>query len=273
MLRSIWLLAALVVGCSRAPAYPTASNPPGAPASPVVVLVSADAEWAIVRAHYPEARYQTSPWGEYFLTAFSVSGAARDVVFLHGGWGKIAAAASAQYAIDRWHPACLVNLGTCGGFSGSVDRHEILLAERTIVYDIQEAMGDSVDAIREYSTDIDLGWLTGPVPGPVRRSLLVSGDRDLVPREIPVLRAKYQAVAGDWESGAIAHTCARNRQRVLILRGVSDLVGETTGGEAYGNVAVFEAGARVVMDRLLADLPKWLAVIPREAGSRPGRGE
>jgi adenosylhomocysteine nucleosidase len=51
----------------------------------------------------------------------------------------------------------------------------------------------------------------------VCRTLLVSGDRDLVPAEIPALRTKYAAVAGDWESGAIAHTCARNRQRVLIL--------------------------------------------------------
>ena len=34
------------------------------------------------------------------------------ILFLHGGWGKIAATASAQYAIDRWNPCLLINLGT-----------------------------------------------------------------------------------------------------------------------------------------------------------------
>jgi nucleoside phosphorylase len=90
-------------------------------------------------------------------------------------------------------------------------------------------------------------------------TVLVSADRDLVPAEIAGLEAKYGAVAGDWEPGAIAHTCARNGQRVLILRGVSDLVNKETGGEAYGNPAVFQEGTRVVMTSLVRQLPNWLA--------------
>jgi hypothetical protein len=31
------------------------------------------------------------------------------------------------------------------------------------------------------------------------------------------------------------------------------------GGEAYGNLALFEENSRVVMKRLLDDLPSWLA--------------
>ena len=50
---------------------------------------------------------------------------------------------------------------------------------------------------------------------------------------------------------------ARNKVPVLILRGVSDLVGEQ-GGEAYGNIAMFEAGATRVMVSLLKHLPGWL---------------
>jgi hypothetical protein len=44
---------------------------------------------------------------------------------------------------------------------------------------------------------------------------------------------------------------------VLILRGVSDLVGEG-GSETYGNLAAFEEGSRAVMKRLLDELPFWL---------------
>jgi adenosylhomocysteine nucleosidase len=89
----------------------------------------------------------------------------------------------------------------------------------------------------------------------------VSGDRDLVPAQLDELATKYNAVAGDWESGAIAYTCQRNRQRVLILRGISDLV-HAAGGEAYGNMPAFEEGARIVMERLLRELPAWLALMP-----------
>lgn len=48
-------------------------------------------------------------------------------MFFHGGWGKIAAVASAQYVIDRWSPELLVNLGTCGGFEGEITKGTIIL--------------------------------------------------------------------------------------------------------------------------------------------------
>jgi adenosylhomocysteine nucleosidase len=251
---------AIVGTAAASPADMAAPQPPApSTAGIVVVLVSANAEWAVVKALHPDAACSRSPWGEYFQTTVQLPARKQAVIFLHGGWGKVAAAGSAQYAIDRWHPALLVNLGTCGGFDSRIARFEVVLADRTVIYDIKEAMGDSAEAIAEYATTIDLSWLRGGYPSPVRKTVLVSADRDLVPAEIAGLEAKYGAVAADWESGAIAHTCARNRQRVLILRGVSDLVNGATGGEAYGNPAVFQEGTRVVMTSLVRQLPKWLA--------------
>lgn len=181
------------------------------------------------------------------------------VVFFHGGWGKIAAAASTQYVIDRWSPALLVNLGTCGGFEGEIEKGTIILAERTLVYDIIEQMGDYDEHIAHYTTDIDLSWLGGGYPQKVLRTLLVSGDRDLLVEDIPRLKAEFGAVAGDWESGAIAWVAARNNTRCLILRGVTDLVG-SSGGEAYeGNIQVFVEGATKILSRLVDSLPGWIA--------------
>jgi adenosylhomocysteine nucleosidase len=227
-----------------------------------VVLISAFAEWRVVRTLLPEASLQESPYGEWFEVEVAVDDAPTPIVFLHGGWGKIAAAASTQYAIDRWSPSLLVNLGTCGGFAGHVAKGEVVLAERTLVHDIIERMGDPDEAIGWYATDIDLSWLThGPTR--VRRGLLVSADGDLDPAGIEWLHATYGAVAGDWESGAIAWVAARNGVRCLILRGVSDIV-SPAGGEAYGDaLQAFTAGADVVMCDLLAALPTWLAVAAR----------
>jgi adenosylhomocysteine nucleosidase len=219
-----------------------------------VVIVSANAEWKAVRAVYPDARVDTTPWGEFFVEPQTKA------ILFHGGWGKVAAAGSAQYAIDRWNPRTVVNLGTAGGFAGRIAKGAVVLADKTIIYDIKEAMGDSAEAIADYATPIDLGWLAPPYPTPVTRTLLVSGDRDLVPSELADLVTKYGAVAGDWESGAIAYTCARNHRRVLILRGITDVV-SPSGDPVYGDLAAFQAGADTVMRKLLADLPAWLARI------------
>lgn len=215
----------------------------------VVVLISANAEWREVLRYYPDAKPERSPYGEYFLRE-------GNLLFFHGGWGKIAAAGSTQYVLDRWRPAALINLGTCGGIEGRVKRHEILLVGRTIVYDVVEQMGDAQAAIDEYSTRIDLNWLRNEPTG-ARRSLLLSADRDVVASEVAALVKRFNAVAADWESGAIAWVAARNRTRLLILRGVSDLV-SPAGGEAYGKPETFAQGTAVVMKTLLDQLPAWL---------------
>ncbi len=226
-----------------------------------VVVISANGEWRVVRSFYQDAQIDQTPYGEFFTAVLSD----RPVVFLHGGWGKIAAAASAQYAITRWNPQVLINLGTCGGFAGlaqdGLKRGDLLLVERTLVYDIIEQMGDAQAAINHYAVDLDLSWLREPYPQPVRRSLLVSADRDICLPDIPMLVEQYNAAAADWESGAIAWVAARSGVKCLILRGVSDLVGEETGGEAYGDIAFFHEGARIVMQPLLHALPAWLECV------------
>lgn len=233
---------------------------------PIIILISADAEWHTIEKIIPGQNYQTSPYGEWFRINEDVltkRGAqerlqpSADIIFFHGGWGKIAAAASTQYTIDRWNPALLMNLGTCGGFEGEIGRNDIILVEKTIVYDIIEQMGDYDEHIAHYTTTIDLSWLREPYPQEVRKALLVSGDRDLLVEDIPLLKSKYQAIAGDWESGAIAYVAIRNQTPLLILRGVSDLVG-LSGSEAYGDLAYFERSTFQIIKSLIGALPGWL---------------
>jgi adenosylhomocysteine nucleosidase len=227
----------------------------------VVVVISANIEWQAVLSLLPQGERLVSPLGEWRLVDLIVNGRPEPVLFFHGGWGKIAAAASTQYVIDRWSPDLLVNLGTCGGFEGEVERGTIILVERTIVYDIIEQMGDFEEHLAYYTTRLDLSWLAEPYPHPVQRSLLVSADRDLLVEEIPRLKRDFGAIAGDWESGAIAWVAARNFTRCLILRGVTDLVG-AAGGEAYqGQIHIFVKATAEILQRLLQALPDWLACV------------
>ena len=229
--------------------------------SRIVVVISADTEWMVVKERFSGVRMESSPLGEWFPYSLEVHGQREQVVFFHGGWGKIAAAASAQYVIDRWNPELVINLGTCGGFEGRVDKGTVVLADKTIVYDILEQMSDQDEALAHYTTDIDLSWLDKPYPLDVCKTLLVSADKDLAVEEIPELTEKFGAIAGDWESGAIAFVTQRNKVKCLILRGVTDLIWPS-GGEAYeGNIETFVAGTRRVMSTLLPSLTKWIECV------------
>ncbi len=224
----------------------------------VVVLVSANSEWRAVKSLLPQAIPERTLYDE----CFDVDLEGFPITFFHGGWGKVSAAATTQYVIDHLQPDLLVNLGTCGGFQGRIEQGIIILVERTIVYDIIEQMTDPEEAIRFYSTDIDLSWLPRVNPSPVLRGLLVSADRDIMQADIPMLIEKYDAVAADWESGAIAWVAHRNHQRLLILRGVSDLVGEE-GDEVYGEYELFSTRAKDILRHLIEALPKWLDAIDK----------
>jgi adenosylhomocysteine nucleosidase len=217
------------------------------------VIISANMEWKALKKVYPEENYQNSLWGEYFFKKVQN----QNILFFHEGWGKVSAAGATQYLIDKFNPEIIINLGTCGGFEGEIERFDIVLADKTIIYDIREAMGDSKDAIADYTTQIDLTWLGENYPTKVRKTLLLSADKDLQIDEIEQLKKEYAAVAGDWETGAIAYIAKRNKKKLLILRGVSDLV-SNQHGEAYGNLVLFGNRTDSVMKKLLAELPEWI---------------
>ena len=238
------------------------NNKNDSPGCKVVIQISADVEWNVICKLHQNVVMKQSPFGEWFETLVSFQNELGqlqhyNVLYFHGGWGKIAAAASTQYIIDVWQPELLINFGTCGGFEGEIERSTIILVEKTIVYDIIEQMYESDDHIAHYTTEIDLSWLGTNYPIPVQKSLLVSGDRDLIIEELPELKRKYGAVAGDWESGAIAYVASKNKVRTLILRGVSDLVGKT-GGEAYNDVMIFEENTSLLLKKLVGSLPEWI---------------
>jgi adenosylhomocysteine nucleosidase len=220
----------------------------------IVVLISAIAEWNAVKPLFPDAKIRRFPFGE----CFDILLQDEHISFFHSGWGKIASAGSMQYVLDRYSPDLVVNLGTCGGFEEVVEQGDIILVDRTYVYDIVELMGD-LDIVSYYASSLDLSWLTEPYPFPVRRGLIASADSDLPPGKIPFLKS-HGAIAADWESAALAWVAERNKARLLILRGVSDMVSED-GGEAYNNIEMFNERARGIMEQLVEQLPEWLNAV------------
>ena len=223
----------------------------------IVIIISANSEWqAVLECLDPVSRLR-NPYTEHFFS--EVNG--NSVIFIHGGWGKVSAAATAQYCIDTWHPSVLINLGTCGGLAGEIQKGETILVNETVFYDIYERMADPAEAIRFYTSPIDLSFISPPYPQPVHVGRLASADQDIDPRLVPVLRDQFHVAAADWESGAIAWVAQHNGIPCLILRTVSDVVSES-GGEIYADDAEqFTQRSRQIMQELLDNLPEWIRKI------------
>lgn len=225
---------------------------------PILVLISADVEWQATKEILHAEELLRSPFGEYFVGRdFDFPKA---VIPFQGGWGKISAAASTQYVIDHFSPSLLFNLGTCGGIAGKVKRGQVVLVEKTMVYDLIELMDVSDEAEKTYTTKLDVSFLRQPFPIEVVKRPMLSADRDLRAEDIPMLLQKYDAWVCDWESAAIAYVASKNQTPLVILRGVSDLVSQE-GGEAYGNMAHFQQSAWEIMKQLLESLEGWLKKI------------
>ncbi len=216
-----------------------------------VVMISAIAEWKAVKEIFPMLEITASPYGDTAILHHH----GFELKLYHSGWGKIASAGAIQYVIDHDQPDLIVNLGTCGGFEGKIGLNDVVLVERTFIYDIVELMGD-LNIVEYYASTLNLSWLPEPYPHPVCKGILASADSDLPPDKISYLKS-LGAIAGDWESGALAWVANKNAARLLILRGVSDLVNEQAG-EAYDNLALFEERTKDVMRKLFEQLPDWL---------------
>ena len=71
---------------------------------------------------------------------------------------------------------------------------------------------------------------------------------------------RHLVPSADWESASIAWVAQKNGIRVLILRVVTDLVGDK-GGEAYGNIGLFHDRTKTEMKKLFEMFPAWLEQI------------
>lgn len=221
----------------------------------ILVIVSSTSEWNVLMDAIGPRSPGASPYGAWF--EHEAGGVA--AVMLNGGWGKIAAAASAQYAIDRWHPTALLNIGTCGGLAPRVRAGDLILVERAVVSDMVVEIGSQEDEEAFYATILTpLDDLESRLPWPVLRGTIASGDRDVGRHDVARLIECYGAIAADWESASIAFVARRNTVPCVILRGVSDVVGAGHADAYDGRDHVFHAGADAVMRTLLGGLPDLL---------------
>ncbi len=225
----------------------------------IAVVIASDIEWASFLKIYNVIERISYPYGEYCIF---VRGEA-ELNFFHIGWGKISSAAATQYIIDNWKPSSVINIGTCGGIAGRASTGDVIFVTDTTIYDFHVEIGDPLVEMMHYKVCFNHDWLGETLPEAVIRGGILSGDRDLCASDIPHLLENHEALAADWESGAIAFVSSRNVTPCIILRYVSDVV-SPEGGEVYGDeMRQFPIRVAAAMVTLLNILPSWVELVVR----------
>ncbi len=184
-------------------------------------------------------------FGEFEMTLGTLGPV--EVVVIRHGTGKVAAAAAAQLAIERYHPRALINFGAAGSLVDDLRVGDVVVAEKLYQGDVGVVhgegfrhtgaachQGDEVVFVREYETDPSLIGVARnvarempPLDGgaSIRFGPVVSCDQVILSREFrEELHRRFGAMAVEMEGASVAHVALMNRCPFLVVRSVSDAV-------------------------------------------------
>lgn len=156
--------------------------------------------------------------------------AGNNVALGTSGIGKVRAAATAQFMIDRFHIDSLVFAGVAGGLSPEIRPGDVVIARRTREHDF--SLTEVTDPQRQgkgwFDTDPYLAGLAlslGRHLGlPARAGTVISGDQAITTSERKQwLWQTFAADCVEMEGAAVAQVCALNRVPFLLVRGISDM--------------------------------------------------
>ena len=147
----------------------------------------------------------------------AVSAVERTVVLITSGVGSAAAARATEALIDGHRPEWIISAGFCGGLVPQAARSEIVAADALVDH------ADWTPVVRRHlakaaSAGAPAAKHVGPVVT-VDKIIAKSADKQ-------ALGAASGAIACEMESAGVAEVCFRRGVQFLVLRAVSDPVGE-----------------------------------------------
>lgn len=163
-----------------------------------------------------------------------------DVVLVQCGIGKVNAAIATTILINTFECDLIINTGIAGGCKGTKTK-DIIIGEGLLYHDF-----DLVAFGYDYSVVPNMPKLFTPHPEDLMKvrsvlnklgleykcGLIASGDKFVTSYDT-IKEVKDLPLAVEMEGAAIAHTALRLGTRFIILRYISDVIGEESQVENY----------------------------------------
>lgn len=204
------------------------------------IIGAMEKEIASLKAKMIITSSETSGNIEFILGTFH----SHQVVLVQSGIGKVMAALVTVKLIERFHPEAIINIGTAGGVDLKLKPLDIVLAEKVSYHDVD---------VRGFSSNYRYGQVPGGFPAyfsadptllrnflSLEKSIkdtlyvgtMLSGDsfmtkRALLDELVSNFFQDHHVLAVDMESGAIAQVCYVYHTPWIVIRSISDNVGQT----------------------------------------------
>ncbi len=157
----------------------------------------------------------------------------KNVIIAISGIGKVSAALTTQFLIDKYSPKFIFNFGTCGGMNSSVEILNYYLIDKCCQFDfdLRELDGVPLGYIQEYDT-VYFDTYTKGIDF-LKTSRVASADR--FTNDINDINAINEIGCSlrDMEGGAIAQVCTSNNIPLIMVKGISDVYGNGTAEEQF----------------------------------------
>jgi len=212
------------------------------------IQVSSENEWMSLKSILPNSKLVTTPFGEAFTQIINNI----ECVFFHGGASKTRSAASCQFAIDKWSPQRHFIIGTAGGVAKALNILDIVIANKTALYDIIFRMGEPYEFVtKETIVTIDNSWLDfSKLPQNTHEGFIATADQD-VDYATKIKLQDANVLAADWESGAVALTCHMNKIPCCVIRGISDIPENASTESSANQGTAYLENTPLVMKKII----------------------
>lgn len=180
----------------------------------------------------------------------------KDCVLCVSGIGKVNASLTTQMLIDKYSPEFILNFGTAGGIDKSVKPLEYYVIDKSCQFDFDLRDLDGVPL--GYIQDYDLSFFpscTINFETNMQKKILATADRftesETDTQDIRDIGCNIR----DMEGGAIAQVCYTNNVPLLMIKGITDVVGNgLTAEQFFANLKTVSLGFNKVIEDIFNNI-------------------
>ncbi len=177
----------------------------------------------------------------------------KDCVLCISGIGKVNASLTTQMLIDKFSPEFVLNFGTAGGVDNSVKALQYYTVEKSCQFDfdLRDLDGVPLGYIQDYKISFFPSY-TVDFTVNLEQKALATADRftesKIDTKDIIDIGCNLR----DMEGGAIAQVCYTNKVPLLMIKGITDVVGNGLTAEQFvSNLNTVSSGfSKVIKDIL-----------------------
>lgn len=161
-----------------------------------------------------------------------------DVILLKSGIGKVNAAMSTTILLERFRPDYVINTGSAGGFSASLNVGDIVISSEVVHHDVDVTVfgyeyGQVPGMPARYAADAKLVAIAEASAERIQgiqvvKGLIATGDSFMNdPERVAFVREKLTDLhAVEMEGAAIAQVCFQFGVPFVVIRALSDIAGK-----------------------------------------------